>query len=91
MLKKTTIYLSGADLEILKQLSFLNNTSMTEVIRQGIQNLCESMSSAEWKAMEALDNIRKDIKNSGRSSKEIRLSALKAQKEVRGGKKTGRR
>ena len=59
MLKKTTIYLSGADLEILKQLSFLNNTSMTEVIRQGIQNLCESMSSAEWKAMEALDNIRK--------------------------------
>ena len=49
MLKKTTVYLEESEIEVLKRLSFVHNTSMTEMIRKGIQHLRESVSDDEMK------------------------------------------
>lgn len=89
MLKKTTIYLSESDLEILKQVSFINQTSMTEIIRQGIQKLCESFSAKELEVFNALGAIKEDMKKSGRTVASVNKAVLKGQREVRRGRKKG--
>jgi len=91
MLKKTTIYLEEEEIETLKQISFIQNTSMTELIRAGIQKLCSSFSKSEMKALEAIGELRSATSKAGLSSKKIMREVLTAQKDVRRErKKSGR-
>lgn len=54
MLKKTTIYLEEAEVQKLKALSFVMGTSMTDLIRKGIQSLYESMPKDQKEALNSL-------------------------------------
>ena len=63
MLKKTTIYIEETELNTLKSLSLIKNKSMTELIRLGVQKVCQSVSREEKKALEILAKIRKHTKN----------------------------
>ena len=83
MLKKTTIYLEEAEIETLKRISFMQNTSMTELIRMGIQKLCSSFSKDEIKALEAMGELRAATSTSGLTSKQVMREVLTAQKNVR--------
>jgi len=92
MLKKTTIYIEDSDLELLKRLSFLQNTSTTDLIRLGIREvLSKSISAQDKKALDALEEITKDVRKSGISNKEIMEEAVKAQREVRRERQKNRR
>jgi|GEM_PF-5017945 hypothetical protein len=91
MLRKTTIYLEESEIETLKRLSFIQNTSMTDLIRKGIQHLYQSFSKDETKALEALGEIRMASEKKGLSANKIMTDVLAAQKEVRRERKKSRR
>lgn len=93
MLRKTTIYIEEGELDTLKTLSLIQNKSVTELIRFGVQKVCKSISKEEMKALDVLTKIRQNTKKKGYSSKAIMNMAIKAQREVRSEhkkKKTGR-
>jgi hypothetical protein len=58
MLKKTTIYLEEDELKKLKAASFMLNTSMTDLIRQGVQCFYDSMPKEQEKALKALSSVK---------------------------------
>jgi hypothetical protein len=91
MLRKTTIYLEESEIETLKRLSFIQNTSMTDLIRKGIQHLYQSFSKDEMKALETLGEIRMASEKKGLSANKIMTDVLVAQKEVRRERKKSRR
>jgi hypothetical protein len=61
MLKKTTIYLEEEELQKLKALSFILNTSMTDLIRQGVQSLYASMPREQSNALKSLSSVKSDF------------------------------
>ncbi|MDO9184110.1 MAG: hypothetical protein Q7U04_16980 [Bacteriovorax sp.] len=61
MLKKTTIYLEEEELQKLKALSFILNTSMTDLIRKGIQALYDSMPKEQTNALKNLSSVKSDF------------------------------
>lgn len=87
MLKKTTIYIEESELNTLKSLSLIQNKSMTELIRLGVQKVCQSVSREEQKALEILTKIRRNTKRQGFSGEKIMTLAIKAQREVRNDRK----
>ena len=87
MLKKTTIYIEENELNTLKTLSLIQNKSMTELIRLGVQRVCQSVSREEKKALEMLAKIRQNTKKQGYSDEKIMTLAIKAQREVRNERK----
>ncbi len=58
MLKKTTIYLEETELEKLKALSFVMNTSMTDLIRKGVQGLYDSISTEQRNALKNIASTK---------------------------------
>ena len=87
MLRKTTIYIEEDELDTLKTLSLIQNKSVAELIRVGVQKVCKSISREEMKALNVLTKIRQNTKKKGYSSKAIMNMALKAQREVRSERK----
>ena len=87
MLKKTTIYIEENELNTLKTLSLIQNKSMTELIRLGVQRVCQSVSREEKKVLEMLIKIRQNTKRKGDSSAKIMTLAIRAQREVRNERK----
>lgn len=87
MLRKTTIYIEEDELDTLKTLSLIQNKSVAELIRVGVQKVCKSISREEMKALDVLTKIRQNTKKKGYSSKAIMNMALKAQREVRSERK----
>lgn len=61
MLKKTTIYLEEGELQKLKALSFIMNTSMTDLIRKGVQSLYDSMPKEQNNALKSLSSVKSDF------------------------------
>ncbi len=61
MLKKTTIYLEEEELKKLKALSFILNTSMTDLIRKGVQSLYDSMPKEQSNALKSLSSVKSDF------------------------------
>jgi len=64
MLKKTTIYLEEEELQKLKALSFIMNTSMTDLIRKGVQSLYDSMPKEQSNALKSLSSVKSDFTQS---------------------------
>lgn len=91
MLKRTTVYLEESEVETLKQLSFIQKRSMADLIRQGIQELCQSFSQEQKQALQALAEISKQSKKNGLSERQINEVAVTAQREVRRERKKNRR
>ncbi|MYE07328.1 MAG: hypothetical protein F4X95_01040 [Oligoflexia bacterium] len=87
MLRKTTVYIEEDELDTLKTLSLIQNKSVAELIRVGVQKVCKSISREEMKALDVLTKIRQNTKKKGYSSKDIMNMALKAQREVRSERK----
>ena len=87
MLRKTTIYIEEGELDTLKTLSLIQNKSVAELIRFGVQKVCKSISREEMKALDVLTKIRQNTKKKGYSSKAIMNMAVKAQREVRSERK----
>ena len=87
MRKKTTIYIDKSELDALKTLSIVQNTSVTELIRLGVRQVCDSASQEEMKVMKMLSTIKKNRLNKGCSSQGIMNLAVKAQREVRNERK----
>ena len=87
MLKKTTIYIEENELNTLKSLSLIQNKSMTELIRLGVQKVFQSVSREEKKALEMLTKIRQNTREQGYSGKKIMTLAIRAQREVRNERK----
>lgn len=87
MLRKTTVYIEEDELDTLKTLSLIQNKSVAELIRVGVQKVCKSISREEMKALDVLTKIRQNTKKKGYSSKAIMNMALKAQREVRSERK----
>ena len=87
MLRKTTIYIEEGELDTLKALSLIQNKSVAELIRSGVQQICKSVSREEMKVLDSLTKIRQNIKRKGYSSRSIMNIALKAQREVRSERK----
>ena len=83
MMRKTTIYIAEDELNTLKALSMTQNKSVTDLIRLGVKQVCQSASKEEKKIMEMLNKIRKNTKKRGYSGKEVMQLAVKAQREVR--------
>ena len=68
-MKKTTIYIDENDFKMLKTNAFLNNCSISEIIRRGIKKVCSENDPALKQAMESLSKIRENFKEY--SEKEI--------------------
>lgn len=91
MLKKTTVYLEESEISVLKKISFIQNKTMANLIREGVQHVVNSFSEEELKALNALDQISDDLKARGVTDKKTNEKAIKAQREVRRGRKKSRR
>ena len=91
MLKRTTVYLEESEVDTLKKISFIQSVSMAELIRRGIQELCQTFSKEQKDALAILADIKMEAKNSKITSKYAINSAVKAQKEARRERKTSRR
>ena len=61
--------------------------TLTELIRLGVQKVCQSVSREEKKALEMLAKIRKHTKKQDYSKEKIITLAVKAQREVRSERK----
>ncbi len=68
MLKKTTIYIEEEELEKLKTLSFVLNTSMTDLIRKGVQSLYDSLPIEQRNALKNLATAKSGF-SEGKSKK----------------------
>lgn len=91
MLKRTTVYLEESEVETLRHISFIQNRSMADLIRQGVQDLCQSFSHEQKEALSALAEISKRAKKSNLSERQIADIAVTAQREVRRERKKNRR
>ena len=87
MLRKTTVYIEEGELDTLKALSLIQNKSVAELIRAGVQQICKSISREEMKVLDDLTKIRQNTKRKGYSSRNIMNVALKAQRKVRSERK----
>ncbi len=87
MLKKTTIYIEETELNTLKSLSLIQNKPMAELIRIGVQKVCQSVSQEEKKTLERIAKLRRHAKKQGYSGGKIMTLAVKAQREVRNERK----
>ena len=65
MLKRTSLFLDESDMSKLKALALIKNTSMTGLIRDGIELLYKSLSSEEEKALSILANLNDKPKKKG--------------------------
>jgi len=91
MLKRTTVYLEESEVETLRQISFIQKCSMAELIRQGVQELCQSFSQEQRQALDALAEIGRRSKPKSFSEKQMTELTVTAQREVRRGRKKSRR
>ena len=91
MLKRTTVYLEESEVDTLKKISFIQSVSMAELIRRGIQELCQTFSKEQKDALAILADIKMEAKTNKVTSKGALSSALKAQKVARRERKTNRR
>ena len=87
MLKKTTIYIEETELNTLKSLSLIQNKPMAELIRIGVQKVCQSISHEEKKILERITKIQRHVKKQSYSGRKIMALAVKAQREVRNERK----
>ena len=83
MLKKTTIYIEKNKLDVLKALSIVQNKPVAELIRMGVNKLCQSASKEEIKVMKMIAKIKQNTKKAGYSSSQMMNLAVKAQREIR--------
>jgi len=60
-MKKTTIYIEENDFEMLRTNAFLNNCSISEMIRRGIKKVCSENDPALKQAMNSLNKIRESF------------------------------
>lgn len=58
MLKKTTIYLEEQDIKKLKALAVLLGSSMTDMIRQGVDRLIESLPSEQKSLLKTMEKMQ---------------------------------
>lgn len=91
MLKRTTVYLEESEIETLKRISFIQNTSMAELIRRGAQELCKTYSKEQKEALAALAEIKLEAQKAKITPAYAMNEALKLQKEARHGRKKSRR
>lgn len=91
MLKKTTIYLDDNEVQLLKKNSFIQSVSIAQLIRKGVQQICESYTNEQKEAMDILSAIQSQATKEGLNQKSALDMALKAQKEVRRERKAHRR
>ena len=91
MLKRTTVYLEDSEVEILKKISFIQSVSMAELIRRGVQDICNSFSHEQKDALAALTEIKAEAKRSGVKAQSAMNAALKDQNEIRRERKARRR
>jgi hypothetical protein len=84
-MKKTTIYIDENDFEMLKTKAFLNNCSISEMIRRGIKKICLENDPALKQAMKSLSKIRENFEEY--SEKEIMDMVNEEIKFVRESKK----
>lgn len=91
MLKRTTVYLEQSEIETLKKISFIQETSMADLIRQGVQKICKSFSKEQKEALAYLAEIKNEAKKARVTPDHAMNEALKLQKEVRHGRKKSRR
>ena len=87
MLKKTTIYIEETELNTLKSLSLIQNKPMAELIRIGVQKVCQSISREEKETLEKIAKIRRHAKKQAYSGRKIMTLAVRAQREVRNERK----
>ena len=80
MMRKTTIYIAENELNTLKTLSITQNKSVTDLIRLGVQQVCQSASKEEKKIMKMLNKIRKNTKKRGYSGKRDHAISCKSSK-----------
>lgn len=85
MLRKTTVYLSDQDLELLRKKATVRHVTVAEVIRTSIQESCRPKSKDEQELWDSLDRIW--AKTGAISPSRIEAAVNKAVKEVRGGRK----
>ena len=85
MLKKTTVYLSEGDLQLLHKKAAVQHITVAEAIRLSIQSACKPSSKQEKLLWDSLDKIW--AKTSALKTKQIDSAVDEAVKEVRGGKK----
>lgn len=91
MLKRTTVYLEESEVETLRKLSFIQSVSMAELIRRGVQELCQHYSEDQKEALSALAEIKAEAKRHGVVSKVAMSAAVKDQRAVRRERKARRR
>ena len=69
MLKRTSLFLEDTDMARLKALALIKKTSMTGLIREGIELLYKSLSSEEEKALGAFANFNQPKKKGANRGK----------------------
>lgn len=89
MLKKTTVYLSEGDLQLLQKKAAIQHVTVAEAIRMSIQSACKPSNKEEKLLWDSLDKIW--AKTSALEAKKINSAVDQAVKEVRGVKKPRRR
>ena len=91
MLKRTTVYLEESEVETLKKISFIQSVSMAELIRRGVQEMCQTFSHEQKDALSILAEIKSDAKRAGLKAKNAMNNTLEIQKDARRErKKSGR-
>jgi hypothetical protein len=83
MLKRTTVYLEESEVETLKKISFIQSISMAELIRRGVQEVCQTFSHEQKEALSILADIKSEAKKAGLTARGAMNNALKIQKDVR--------
>ncbi|MES2614699.1 MAG: hypothetical protein V4591_04715 [Bdellovibrionota bacterium] len=88
MLKKTTVYLSDNEINLLKKKATIQHKTVAEVIRLSIRQACQPQTKEETKLWDDLDKIWAQTDEIDPT--EIEAAVDNAVNEVRGGKKTRR-
>ena len=83
MLKRTSVFLDEAELEELRHISFIQNTSMAEVLRRFVSDGCRNFSVEQKDIMEALSKIQDDAKKRGITPKIALDKSVELQQKVR--------
>ncbi len=89
MLKKTTVYLSKEDLQLLRKKATIQDVTISEAIRLSIKESCHPKSKEEKTVWDSLDKIW--AKTAKLSESKVALAIEKAVKEIRNGKKNHHR
>ncbi len=62
---------------------FIQSVSMAELIRRGVQEMCQTFSHEQKDALSILAEVKSDAKKAGLTAKAAMGNALKIQKNVR--------